>query len=274
VFHRPAPCVPLFFCVSLLVFACAGPGAGESGFPHEDVPVYGYELVNTYPHDPAAYTQGLCYRGGYLYESTGLAGHSTLRKVIPETGAVVKIYRLPDAYFGEGLTVRNDTIYQLTYRNHSAFTYVEHDTFALVDSFPYALMGWGLTHDDTSLISSDGSDCLFHLSPQTYEEVSRFDVTVEGRPQPLINEMEMIGGRIYANILGLDSVAIIVPETGTVEGWLNLEGLRDLIATGGVLNGIAWDPDNSRLFVTGKNWPHLFEVQAESLEHPAGTRAR
>lgn len=255
----------LLLCALVLAVGC-GPDRGTREAGPEGVRFYGYEVVNTYPHDPDAYTQGLYYEDGYFYESTGLFGHSTLRKVVPETGEVVKILELPSAYFGEGITVRNDTIYQLTYRNNVAFTYVELDTFALVGSFPYAFHGWGLTHDDTSLISSNGTTWLFHLNPRTFEEISRIGVTVEGRLQSAMNEMEYIGDRIYANIYQEDSIAIIVPETGVVEAWLNLDGLRDSIPSGGVLNGIAWDPDGSRLFVTGKNWPALFEIRVKPLD--------
>jgi glutamine cyclotransferase len=247
--------------------ATAGQGGGPDA-PLDSVPVYGYELINTYYHDPDAFTQGLYYMDGYLYESTGLLGHSTVRKVIPETGSIVKIHHMHDSYYGEGLTVRNDTIHQLTYRNLVALTYVELDTFALVDSFPYAFYGWGLTHDDTSLISSNGSSRLFHLDPQTYEEIRRFSVTVDGELQSAMNEMEYIQDRIYANIYGIDSIAIIVPQTGVVDGWLNLAGLRDSISSGGVLNGIAWDPDNYRLFVTGKKWPRMFEIRVEPVNYP------
>lgn len=256
-------------CYALLC-ALSGEGlaAGNQDVPLDSIPVYGYEVINSYPHDSGAFTQGLYYKDGYLYESTGLLAQSTVRKVIPETGEVVKIHHLPDAYYGEGLTVRNDTIYQLTYRNFTAFSYVELDTFAMVDSFPYALIGWGLTHDDTSLISSNGSPRLYHLNPQTYEEIWHFNVTAGGEPQPSLNEMEMIRGRIYANLFGSDSIAIIVPETGVVEGWIDLGGLRDSITTGSVLNGIAWDEANSRLFVTGKKWSHMFHIRVEPLDYP------
>jgi glutamine cyclotransferase len=258
--RRVTTLMALLLCAPLCSVDCAGQGGeGEAG--PEGIPVYGCEVVNTYPHDPEAYTQGLYYKDGFLYESTGLQGHSTLRKVTPETGEVVKIHNLPYAYFGEGITVRNDTIYQLTYRNYVAFTYVELDTFALVDSFPYVFHGWGLTHDDSSLISSNGTTWLFHLNPRTFEEISRVGVTADGGLQSSMNEMEYVGDRIYANIYGRDSIAIIVPRTGVVEAWLNLEGLRDSIPSGGVLNGIAYDPAGSRLFVTGKNWPALFEIR-------------
>lgn len=270
--HRIAFALLSFAIVSccVAIWAMAVWGLGARHFkPHlGSLPVYGYEVIAAYPHDTDAFTQGLYYRDGYLYESTGLTGHSTVRKVVPETGEVVKIHYMADDYFGEGLTMRGDSIYQLTYRNHAAFTYVELDTFAVVDSLPYPLEGWGLTHDDTSLIASDGSYRLYHLDPQIYEEIRRFNVTAGGELQRYMNEMETIQGRIYANIFMSDMVAIIVPETGIIEGWLDLGGLRDSITTGSVLNGIAWDPDNSRLFVTGKDWSHLFHIRVEPIKYP------
>jgi glutamine cyclotransferase len=257
-----------FFCVCVCALTGAGGGTAGSKAPLDGIPVYDYVVVNEYPHDSDAYTQGLYYKDGYLYEGTGAYGQSTLRKVIPETGNVVKIHHLPGTYFGEGITVRNDTIHQLTYHNYVALTYVELDTFALVDSFPYAFAGWGLTHDDTSLISSDGTSRLFHLNPQTYEEIRRFIVTADGVNLSALNEMELIQGRIWANIYGKDSVAVIVPETGVVESWINLAGLRDSISWGGVLNGIAFDSENFRLFVTGKRWPTMFEVWVDAVNYP------
>lgn len=249
----------------LLLLATSLVLAGASA---ASLPVYDYEIIDTYSHDPEAFTQGLFFKDGYLYESTGLLTHSTVRKVIPETGAIVKIHYMPDSYFGEGLTIRNDTIHQLTYQNLVALTYVELDTFALVDSFPYPRYGWGLTHDDTSLIASNGTSRMWHLNPLNYEDLSYFSVTAEGQLRSGINEMEYIQGKIYANIYGIDSIAVIVPETGVVEGWINLSGLRDSITSGGVLNGIAWDAETSRLFVTGKKWPNMFAIRVDVLNYP------
>ena len=258
-------------CVSLcaLVSACQDTGP-DSGGARYSPPTYGYEVVNTYPHDPEAYTQGLYYKGGYLYESTGLLGQSTLRKADLETGKVVKMFHLPDSHFGEGMTIRGDTLYQLTYRNLAAFTYVERDEFVLVDSLPYSLHGWGLTHCGDRLIASDGTSWLTYLEPHTYKETGRFSVTAAGEPQRLLNEMEYIEGRIYANIYGQDLIAVIAPGSGEVEAWLDLRGLRDSIPSGGVLNGIAWDEGGRRLFVTGKNWPAVFEIAVDPLRAETG----
>ncbi|MGD8628555.1 MAG: glutaminyl-peptide cyclotransferase, partial [bacterium] len=185
-----------------------------------DVPVYGYDLINTYPHDPAAFTQGLYYKNGYLYEGTGLYGKSSLRKVVPETGVVVKSRQLNSSYFGEGITIRDTLIYQITWREESGFVYVEHQEFDLVDSFSYPTDGWGLTDDDTSLIMSDGSNRLYHLDLETFEHIDTVTVTADGYPVTQINEMEMIRGKIYANILYSDLIAVIEPSSGVVEAWL------------------------------------------------------
>jgi glutamine cyclotransferase len=235
------------------------------------IPVYGYELMNTFPHDPNAFTQGLIYHNGFLYEGTGLYGGSSLRKVVLETGEVLLRYNLASVYFGEGVTIRDGKIYQLTWLNHVGFVYVETDSFELVDSFGYTTPGWGLTHDDTSLIMSDGTDKLYHLDPETFEEVGRVYVTADGSPVPSINELELIRGRIYANILNSDSIAVIVPETGEVVAWLDLTGIlppEQVAQAPGPLNGIAFDPDGVRLFVTGKRWPSVFEIYSDPLDYP------
>ena len=257
----------LFFCAPLFGPVIWGGGAAAPGSPLA-LPVYDYVLIDQYPHDPEAFTQGLYYKDGYLYEGTGIYGESSLRKVVPETGNVVKIHYLPAAYFGEGITIRNDVIHQLTWHNYTIFRYVELDTFAMVDSFPYVYAGWGLTHDDTSLIATNGGARLYHLDPETYEELSFVPVTVEGILFGGMNEMELIQGRVWANIYGLDSIAVIVPETGVVESWIDLTGLRDLIEWGGVLNGIAFDEANYRLFVTGKQWPAMFEIWVDAVNYP------
>jgi glutamine cyclotransferase len=247
-------------------------GHGQAGHAApESIPVYGYELINTFPHDPNAFTQGLVYHDGFLYEGTGLYGGSSLRKVVLESGEVVKRHNLGSAYFGEGVTVYNDTIFQLTWLNHVGFVYVELETFELIDIFSYPNPGWGLTHDDTSLIMSDGTDTLYHLDPVTYEEVGRVHVTADGVPVTQLNELELIRGRIYANILDSDYIAVIEPETGDVVAWLDLTDILPSVGLAlvpGPLNGIAFDPDGVRMFVTGKKWPSLFEIYADPLDYP------
>jgi glutamine cyclotransferase len=231
-----------------------------------DVPVYGYDLINTYPHDSGAFTQGLYYKDGYLYESTGLYGKSSVRKVVPETGVVMMMRQLNSSYFGEGLTIRDTLIYQITWREQTGFVYVEHLEFDLIDTFNYPTDGWGLTHDDTSLIMSDGSSRLYHLDLETYEHIDTVFVTADGSPVTQINEMEMIRGKIYANILHSDMIAVIEPSTGEVESWLDLTGIGGP-SPPGPLNGIAFQPDSVHLYVTGKYWPELYEIWVAPLDY-------
>jgi glutamine cyclotransferase len=261
--------VSLLLTMLLVSFPCSrgeGRGTKMPAPPSSEIPVYGYEVVDSFPHDPRAFTQGLIYEDGFLYESTGLYGASSLRKVVLETGEVVKRRNLSTSYFGEGLTIRNGLIYQLTWRNHVGFVYVEQDEFELVDTFAYPKPGWGLTHDDTSLIASDGTDTLYHLDPETYEEIGRISVTADGVPVDSLNELELIRGRIFANILDSDSIAVINPGTGEVEAWVDLAGI--LPVPPGPLNGIAFDSEGSRLFVTGKSWPTLFEIRTGVIDYP------
>lgn len=241
-------------------------------FPGADsLPVYGYKVINEYPHDSNAFTQGLIYEHGALYESTGLYGSSSLRKVELETGTVLKIYNLDDSYFGEGITMWNNTLIQLTWLSHIGFVYIELETFQPVDSFSYSTQGWGLTHDDTCLIMSDGSSRLHYLDPQTYAEVGYVDVQADGIPVLNLNELEYAQGKIYANVWGSDSIALIEPGTGDVTEWLDLSGImtdQHLSFQQGVLNGIAYDSENVRLFVTGKSWPALFEIEVDPMNYP------
>jgi glutamine cyclotransferase len=236
----------------------------------DSIPVYDYVILNTYPHDPSAFTQGLVYENGYLYEGTGLYGASSLRKVDLGTGTVLTIFPLPSMYFGEGITMYRDSIVQLTWREHVGFVYQERDTFELVDSFYYPTEGWGLTHNDTFLIMSDGTQTLYFLNPATYEEVYTVPVTVNGFPLLNINELEYVQGMIYANIWFHDSIAIIDPASGVTVGWVNLNGILDARhrTAQNVLNGIAFDHDGVRLFVTGKLWPELFEIEIDPVEYP------
>jgi glutamine cyclotransferase len=239
----------------------------------DSIPVYGYEVVNTFPHEPSAFTQGLVYHDGYLYEGTGLYGGSQLRKLVLETGEVVKRRGLSSSFFGEGVTIFRDRIYQLTWKRRVGFVYVEREEFEIESTFEYSYPGWGLTHDDTSLIMSDGTDNLYFLDPETFEEVRRVSVTADGLPVTRLNELELIQGHIFANILDSDRIAIIETGTGEVVGWLDLAGILqedESTRFSGPLNGIAFDPDGARLFVTGKKWPDLFEILIAPLEYPPG----
>jgi glutamine cyclotransferase len=225
-------------------------------------PVYGYEVVRTYPHDPHAFTEGLFLRDGYLYESTGLRGASTIRKVVLETGQVESGRSLPRQYFGEGIIDWKDKLIQLTWQNQVGFIYGI-DDFAPRGQFEYAGEGWALTRDDQKIIMSDGTSRLRFLDPETLKEIGGVVVTDEGKPVEQLNELEWVKGEIYANIWQSDRIARIDPATGKVTGWIDLTGLlppEDQPGTD-VLNGIAYDAKTDRLIVTGKEWPRLYEIK-------------
>ena len=222
----------------------------------------GYKVVRTYPHDPDAYTQGLVYLDGFLYESTGREGKSSLRKVELSTGKVLQRVDLPGAYFGEGIVLWKDKVIQLTWQSRIGFVY-DRKTFKQLRSFTYSREGWGITHDGKRLIMSDGSSSLFFWDPETLKETGRLDVSDKGRPVPNLNELEYIRGEIYANVWQTDRIARISPATGYVLGWLDLNGLLTAgeQSRAEVLNGIAYDAKQNRLFITGKLWPKLFEIR-------------
>ena len=226
------------------------------------LPLFGYQLVHVYPHDPNAFTQGLEYVDGVLYEGTGLNGSSSIRKVKFETGEVLQRRDVARAYFGEGITVWQSDLIELTWLSNVAFVY-DRSTFAVKTSFRYKGEGWGLTHDGTNLIMSDGSNELRVLDPTTFAERRRIKVTALGMPVTNLNELEYVKGEIFANIWTTDYIARIAPETGRVLGYIDLGGLLTPAERKGVdvLNGIAYDAQHDRLFVTGKFWPKLFEVR-------------
>ena len=225
-----------------------------------EVAHYTYTIINTYHHDENAYTQGLFYEDGELYESTGNYGSSTLRRVKLETGEVLQQHNLPDSYFGEGITIMGDKIIQLTWQENKGFVYDKH-SFELLQEFSYSTDGWGITYDGNRLIMSDGTANLYFLNPQTFEKVGQVEVR-ETSPVTRINELEYIKGKVYANIWMEEKIAIIDPQTGQIEGWIDLSGIKDTENQGvdEVLNGIAYDSFGDRLFVTGKMWPHIFEI--------------
>jgi len=227
------------------------------------IPRYGYRVVNTYPHDRGAFTEGLQYVDGALYESTGRNGASDLRRVALETGEVQQRCTLPEAYFGEGVTVLDEKIFQLTWQNHTGFVYARAG-FTWQRSFTYPTEGWGLTHDGQRLIMSDGTATIHFLDPATLEETSHIDVYDDHGPVVLLNELEYVRGEIYANVWQTDQIARIDPQSGQVLGWIDLSGLlsaEDRNQPVDVLNGIAYDAARDRLFVTGKLWPKLFEIE-------------
>lgn len=225
--------------------------------------VYAYEVVGSYPHDREAFTQGLIYLNGEWIESTGLNGKSTLRRVEIRTGKVLKQVKVPSEYFAEGATVLDGKIYQLTWQSHKGFVY-DLATFALEKEFTYTGEGWGLATDGKSLILSDGTNQIRFLEPKTFAVTRTISVLRNGEPLRLLNELEYIHGEIYANIWQSQTIARIDPATGRLLGLINLYGLlpdTERTIDTDVLNGIAYDAEKDRLFVTGKNWPKIFEVR-------------
>ena len=226
-------------------------------------PVYGYRVVHVYPHDTSAYTEGLFYKDGYLYESTGEAGESTVRKVELETGKVLQRHDVPDAYFGEGIVDWNHELIQLTWKSELGFVY-DLASFKQQRTFRYPGEGWALTRDSKHLYMSDGSPVLRILDPDTLTATGSIMVTDNGEPVTNLNELEWVKGEIYANVWMTNRIARIDPATGHVIGWIDLSGLLDVSRLpdpgNDVLNGIAYDEQHDRLFVTGKRWPKLFEI--------------
>lgn len=225
--------------------------------------VYTYEVVATYPHDPNAFTQGLQYRDGYLYESTGEQGNSSVRKVEIKTGKIIKKINLDESFFGEGLTILNDKIYQITWQNQKGFIY-DLNSFNKTGEFTYSGEGWGLTNDGKQLILTDGTNLIKFLDPNTFQTVNSVSVVNNGQPVNQLNELEYIKGEIWSNIWHNDNIVRIDPATGKILGWVDLSRLRPretLTDTEGVLNGIAYDEQSDRLFVTGKRWPKVFEIR-------------
>lgn len=224
--------------------------------------LYGYRVVAEHPHDPEAFTQGLVLEEGVLFESTGLYGQSSLRRVDLSTGTVLQRHDLPDELFGEGIALHDDGIIQLTWQARTGFVY-DRETFALEREFTYDTEGWGLTHDGSRLVMSDGTARLHFVDPETLEILSDVPVTWRGEPVDRLNELEFVDGHVLANVWLTDRIAVIDPGTGEVEAWIDLAGLlpAEERADAGVLNGIAFDAGSRRLFVTGKLWPRLFEIE-------------
>jgi len=229
----------------------------------DTIPVYTYRVVASYPHDRMAFTQGLVVEDAVLYEGTGLHGRSTLRRVELETGGILMVRALPANIFGEGITIQRDRIVQLTWQSNVGFVYSK-DNFELLQEFYYPTEGWGITHDETRLIMSDGTSKLRFLDPETFEEIGEVEVLDDQGPVKNLNELEYVRGEIYANVWRTSRIARIDPQTGKVIGWIELKGIlgsedqSELISD---LNGIAYDAKNDRLFVTGKLWPKLFEIK-------------
>jgi glutamine cyclotransferase len=256
--------------IALAAIVCAGAAvvrlaaAPRPAGPQGGVAVYGYRVVATYPHDTHAFTQGLIVRGGVFYESIGRNGQSALRKVRIETGDVLQERPVARTYFAEGLTDWKDRLIQLTWQTHVGFVY-DLATFAPRSTFTYLGEGWGLTHDQSRLIMSDGSDHLRFLDPNTFREIGRVAVHDGARPVNQLNELELVHGEVFANVWQTDRICRIDPKTGRVLGWIDLSGLLPAAERPGadVLNGIAYDEGADRLFVTGKLWPKVFEIRLE-----------
>ena len=236
-----------------------------------EVLFYRYKVIKSYPHDRKAFTQGLVYEDGLLYEGTGLRRQSAITRIDLKTGKTVKRLRLPNKYFGEGITLFGDRLIQLTWKSNTGFVYKK-DTFTLLSEFSYPAEGWGITHDGERLILSDGTATLRFLDPNTYAETGRIEVRDRDRPVRRINELEFIAdaeqpceyGRIYANIWPTDYIAIIHPKTGRVTGWIDLTGLytpSNGRRSEDVPNGIAYIAETKHLLITGKLWPKLYEVE-------------
>lgn len=254
--------------LSLLIawpgFVCAACAQSrEKKAAAESVPVYTYEVINTFPHDPDAFTQGLIYYDGALYESTGRYGKSSLRQVDLKTGEVLKKISVPDQFFAEGMTIFGGKIFQLTWVHKRGFVY-DLKSFDKLSEFTYDGEGWGLTTDGHVLILSDGTNRIRFLDPQTFKVTKTISVFDAGVPLKELNELEFIKGEIYANIWQTDRIVRINPATGNITGWIDLTGLlkpENDNQHPDVLNGIAYDEAHDRLFVTGKLWPKLFEIR-------------
>jgi glutaminyl-peptide cyclotransferase len=246
-------------------FALAAALLAGANFAQAAIPVYGFVVKNTYPHDPQAFTQGLFIKDGQLFESTGQKGQSSLRRVDLKTGKVLQKKELADEYFGEGSTPVGDTIVNLTWQSNVGFIF-DAKTLTMKGRFNYKGEGWGLASDATNVYMSDGSAEIRILDPKTLEERRRISVTAEGKPITQLNELEMVDGELFANVWGTDVIARIDPASGKVVGWIDLTGLlppaqRGTANVDAVLNGIAYDGKHHKLYVTGKLWPKLFEIE-------------
>jgi glutamine cyclotransferase len=260
------------FTVAILVLSASifvyvninRPQANPSAVRH-----YTYTTVNTYPHDTNAFTEGLVYSDGFLYESTGIYGDSSLRRVNLTTGTVQQQVMLPSKYFGEGITIVGNKIIQLTWQTQIGFIY-DRTTFALLGNFSYTGEGWGLTFDGKNLIMSNGTNILRFLDPTTFQQTGQVAVHDGNHTVVNINELEYINGDVYANIWQNDSIVIINPNTGQVKAWIDLTGLpsENNSDPNAVLNGIAYDQNNNRLFVTGKDWPSLYQIELVRQTNP------
>ncbi len=226
-------------------------------------PFLRYDVVQSFPSDPSAFTQGLQYYGGYIYKSTGLYGESSLRQIELETGRIMRRVNLPSQYFGEGIAIVDNQIVQLTWREQTAFIFDLH-SFRRIGSFQYEGEGWGLAYDGANLIMSDGSAQLRTLDVDSFSQIGTIEVIADGRPVSGLNELAYIQGMVWANVFQTTRLAIINPATGQVSAWVDLSDLplpSDRTGQEDVLNGIAYDAENDRVFVTGKQWARIYEIK-------------
>lgn len=254
-----------YFLPLVAVAALVGIGRSASA----PVPEWTYRVVHVYPHDPTAFTQGLEFRDGFLYEGTGLEGRSTLRKDDLQTGKVLQDAKLDAALFGEGITVLKGRVTQLTWQAHKGFVY-DQSSFRMLKSFAYPGEGWGLTNDGTNIYMSDGTDQIRVWDPVTLQERRRISVHEGLQSVSMLNELEWVRGEIFANVWQTDRIARISPADGHITGWIDMAGIlpvRDRLQPVDVLNGIAYDAARDRLFVTGKLWPKLFEIRLVPKAH-------
>lgn len=262
--------------IYILILALTASGAAFAA-DFDEPPIYSFEVINEYPHDNSAFTQGLAFKDGFFIEGIGRRGYSELRQLEIKTGKVLRSRKLDNRYFGEGVAVFNGKIAQLTETSKTGFVYDAYD-FTVLRRFRYPTNGWGITWDGENLIMSDGSSALYFIEPVMFNEVKRINVHVGDKPVVKINELEFVEGKIYANIWKEERIAVISPQTGKVEAWIDLSGIlsdKDKENIGisvlgidpksamdhATLNGIAYDPENRRLFVTGKLWPKVFEIE-------------
>jgi glutaminyl-peptide cyclotransferase len=260
--------------LAIALAACSQPAAPPAATAQTapTIPAYSYEVVATYPHDPAAFTQGLLIEDGQLFESTGQNGTSWVRKVDLATGAVQQQHVVDPQYFGEGMVVWDDRIITLTWKEQKGFI-LDRETLAPEGEWTYAGEGWGLTRDDATIYMSDGTHQIRKLDPATLQETGRIDVKMNGRPVNKLNELEWVKGEIWANVFETDRIVRIDPATGNITGVVHLGGILkpEERRQTDVLNGIAWDKANDKIYVTGKLWPKLFEIK---LKDPSAPGAR
>jgi glutamine cyclotransferase len=247
----------VLFFTTFIIYLCASLLNGSGS-----IPIYSNSIVKEYPHDPGAFTQGLVYENGMLYEGTGLYGNSSLRRVELETGRILDIVTLPSWLFGEGLTIWGNKLIQLTWRSEIGLVY-DKSNMSKIGDFVYETEGWGITSDERRLIMSDGTDMLHFLDPYSFKEIGQLKVQANGIPLFGLNELEYVNGSIYANVWKTSKIAIISSQTGDVTAWIDLEGITDKKNWKNidVLNGIAYDKEGDRLFVTGKFWPEVFQIK-------------